>query len=64
MNSDIGKKYKSVYNIKTDLKNNMRLGLWFVSLRWDHGYFFYFIKGVKVSNFLNQCIIIKAFVQS
>ena len=64
MNSDTGKKNKCVYNIKTNLKNNMRLGLWSVSLRWDHGYFFYFIRGVKVSEFLNQYIIIKAFLQS
>ena len=63
MNSDTGKKNKCVYNIKTNLKNNMRLGLWSVSLRWDHGYFFYFIRGVKVLNFLNQYIIIKAFLQ-
>ena len=33
VNSDIGKKNKRVYNIKTDLKNNMGLGLWSVSLR-------------------------------
>ena len=64
VNSDIDKKNKRVYNIKTDLKNNMGLGLWFVSLRWEWGYFFYFIRGVKVSNFLNQYIIIKAFLQS
>ena len=49
VNSDIDKKNKRVYNIKTDLKNNMGLGLWSVSLRWDHGYFFYFIIGVRVS---------------
>ena len=64
VNSDIDKKNKRVYNIKTDLKNNMGLGLWSVSLRWEWGYFFYFIRGVKVSNFLNQYIIIKAFLQS
>ena len=33
VNSDIDKKNKRVYNIKTDLKNNMGLGLWSVSLR-------------------------------
>ena len=53
MNSDIGKKNKCVYNIKTDIKNNMRLGLWSVSLRWDHGYFFLFflLEGSKCQTF-------------
>ena len=62
MNRDIGKKYKCVYNVKTDLKNNIRLGLWFVSLRWEWGYFFYFIRVVEVSNFLLTFTVIRVFI--
>ena len=62
VNSDIGKKYKCVYNIKTDLENNMRLGLWSISLRWEWGYFFYFIRGVKVSNFLLTFTVVRVFI--